>query len=188
MKNINRTMLVKLHMMVAAFILPVALMFFITGSLYTFGIKGHYNSQSYEIPLTTPIENNKTKLTKIVIDELLKRDIAMPSGAIKLKKINTEFYLEWTGSQRDISLTPTTNNLIATLKIKETTVHRFFVQLHKAKGGFAFKLYAGLLSFGLLFLFISGLSLAWQLKKYRVLLQRSIVSGLALFIIVINVS
>jgi hypothetical protein len=46
-------------------------------------------------------------------------------------------------------------------KIKNTSWHRQFVQLHKAKGGALFKVYATAFATALLLLLISGFTMAW---------------------------
>ncbi|MDF1582609.1 MAG: PepSY domain-containing protein [Methyloprofundus sp.] len=188
MPSLNRIFLIKAHMMVAAFILPVALMFFITGALYTWGIKGGYSSNTYILQLQQPMPQNKEWLSAKVTNELALRSIALPSGQAKVKNAGNSFYFEWTGSGLDVLLEPNTNPLEAKLTIKRTTLHRFFVQLHKAKGGVAFKVYAAILSVCLLFLFISGVLMAWQMVKYRPLLLSAACSGLLVFIILVSIS
>jgi len=188
MPRLNRVFLIKAHMIVAAFILPVALMFFITGALYTWGIKGGYSSDTYTLQLKQAVQQNKEWLTEKVINELAQRSIALPSGKAKLKTAGNSFYFEWTGAEVDVLLEPSAKLLEVKLTIKQTTLHRFFVQLHKAKGGVAFKVYAAILSVCLLFLFISGIIMAWQMTKYRSLLLSSFCSGLIMFIILASLS
>ncbi|NOQ64411.1 MAG: hypothetical protein GQ582_07850 [Methyloprofundus sp.] len=173
----------KLHIILAAIILPGALMFLITGALYTWGEKGSYEVDSYHIQLKQPLQNNLAGLLTLVTDELTKREIAHPTGAAKVKQLGSSFYFEWTGAKHDIHLEPTDNAKIAKLKIKTTTWHRFFVQLHKAKAGQFFKVYAAVVALGLMTLFITGFIMAWQLKKYRPLLLSSTATGLVLFIL-----
>ena len=188
MIRFNRVFLVKLHMALAAFILPVALMFFITGALYTWGEKGSYDTEVYNMQLKQPMQSNKAWLTQKVATELAKRDTEIPSGTAKIKKAGNSFYFEWTGSRLDIRLEPTSNPFVARLKIKKTRWHRLFVQLHKAKGGTAFKVYAAILASCLVILFITGFIMAWQLKKYRPLLISSTVAGVMSFIVMVSVS
>ncbi|TXL19714.1 hypothetical protein BMR06_08755, partial [Methylococcaceae bacterium HT5] len=102
-----------------------------------------------------------------VITELELRDIEIPSGMAKIKKAGNSFYFEWTGASLDVRLEPTRNPFVAKLKIKKTGWHRLFVQLHKAKGGKAFKVYAAILATCLVVLFITGFIMAWQLKKLK---------------------
>lgn len=188
MLQFNRVLLVKLHMVLAAFILPGALMFFITGGLYTWGIKGNYDVESYKIQLQQPMQSNKTWLTHTVVNELVQRDTEIPSGKAKVKKVGGSYYFEWTGANLDVSLEPTANPFVAKLKIKKTHWHRLFVQLHKAKGGMVFKVYAAILAVSLAILFVTGFIMAWQLKKYRSLLISSTVAGLISFIAVVSIS
>ena len=85
-------------------------------------------------------------------------------------------------------LEPTKNPFVAELKIKKTNWHRLFVQLHKAKGGVAFKVYAVVLAVCLGVLFITGFIMAWQMKKYRPLLISSTFAGILSFIVMVTLS
>lgn len=85
-------------------------------------------------------------------------------------------------------MAPTGNPFVAQLKIKRTGWHRLFVQLHKAKGGDAFKVYAVILASGLLFLFMTGMIMAWQMTKYRPLLLSSASIGILFFMTMLMLS
>jgi len=113
MGMLNRSTLMKAHALLAAFILPVAIMFFITGALYTWGIKGNYNTTAYELNLKKPIQGELAELVALATKELQKQNIDPPSGQPKIKKIGTSFKLEWTGSQMDIIVEPTSQMAIA---------------------------------------------------------------------------
>jgi len=80
-------------------------------------------------------------------------------------------------------LEPTSVPLVAQLIIKNTNWHRHFVQLHKAKGGITFKVYATILAVGLLFLLMTGFIMAWQLPKLRKMTFISTILGLIFFMI-----
>lgn len=182
MEIFGRSTLMKIHVLLAAFILPVAIMFFVTGALYTWGIKGDYDVTTYEINLNTPIQGELSELLAIATKELEKYNIEAPTGKAKIKKIGEAFQLEWTGSKVDIILEPTSKPLIAMLQIKETSWHRQFVQLHKAKGGEPFKVYAVILAVALLLLLISGFTMAWRMPKFRKLTLVSALLGIAIFV------
>jgi hypothetical protein len=124
----------KVHALLAAFILPAAIMFFVTGALYTWGIKGNYDTSTHELHLKKPIQGELDELIALAKKELQKKDLEEPSGHAKIKRIGASFRLEWTGSNMDIIIEPTSQPLIAKLEIKNTGWHRQFVQLHKAKG------------------------------------------------------
>jgi len=171
----------KTHALLAAFILPVAIMFLVTGALYTWGVKGGYKTTTHELHLKTPIQGELTELITLAKNELKKQNIELPTGQAKIKRIGPAFKLEWTGSNMDIILEPTFQPLIAKLQIKNTSLHRQFVQLHKAKGGTSFKVYTAAFAIALLLLLVSGFIMAWQLQKLRKLTLISASLGIAVF-------
>ncbi len=177
----NRPTLMKAHALLAAFILPAAIMFLVTGALYTWGIKGEYETTIHQLYLKEPIQAELTELVTLTENELKRLDIEPPSGQAKIKKIGSSFKLEWTGANTDIILEPTVQPLVAILQIKNTSFHRLFVQLHKAKGGVPFKVYTAAFSTALLLLLISGFIMAWQLPKLRKLTLVSASLGIAVF-------
>ena len=172
----------KVHVLIAVFILPVAIMFFVTGAFYTWGIKGEYETTVQKLNLKIALQEDLSSLVNVVKKELNEQQVSLPTGKAKIKKIGQSFQLEWTGSSKDVVLEPTSDPLIAQLKIKNTGWHRHFVQLHKAKGGVAFKIYATILAVGLLFLLISGFIMAWQLPKLRKMTLISTMLGLIFFV------
>lgn len=182
MSIFDRTSLMKIHMALAAFILPVAFMFLLTGGLYTWGIKGDYHDSSIDLALEQPLVADKAVLHDLVSKELDQRGIGFPSGNAGVKLGGTSFRFEWTGANRDVVLEPTADPLLAKMQVKETSWYRQFVQLHKAKGGTAFKVYAAVLAVSLFALLFSGFILAWQLVKYRKLTAISTGAGIAVFI------
>ena len=178
----NRSTLMKTHALLAALILPVAIMFFVTGALYAWGIKGDYYTTTHQINLNTPLQAELAELVEIATKELKKHNIEAPTGQAKIKKIGSAFKLEWTGSKADIILESTSKPLIAVLQIKKTSWHRQFVQLHKAKGGSPFKVYSVVLAVALLLLLVSGFIMAWQMPKLRKLTLACTLLGIVGFI------
>ena len=164
---LNRTSLVKIHMLLASFMLPVACMFLITGGFYTWGIKGSYDSEVHLVPLEQPLVQDQNYLESLVVRELERLSIPVPSGGASVKEGGTSYKLEWTGSGRDVILEPTSDELSAKLTVKETTWYRNLVQLHKAKGGQLFKIYAAGLAVSLFIILFSGFLMAWQVPQYR---------------------
>lgn len=178
----------KVHILLAAFILPVAAMFAITGSFYTWGIKGSYSNDVHEIVLNEPLSANAVALTKLAGSELKNFNITAPEGEPKLKKFGSHYLLEWTGSSKDLILEPTDNDLVAKLTIKNTSWYRNLVQLHKAKGGTAFKIYAVIFAVALGLLLISGFIMAWQTPKLKTAAIVSSLIGFISFIAFVSLS
>lgn len=160
-------LLVRWHMLVAAFLFPGILLFLITGALYTWGSKGDYVTKDYEVALTAPLTNDKDALQAVVTRELASRGIAVPTGYPSVREVGGSFQFDWSGSNRDVSLSPGDDATHAKLTVKDTDWHRYFVQLHKAKGGTAFKIYAAIVALGLFFLVTSGLIVALRVPNLR---------------------
>ena len=184
----NRMQLMKVHALLAAFILPVAAMFAITGSLYTWGIKGSYSNDVHEIVLNEPLSADAAALTTLAESKLESLNINAPEGTQKLKTFGGHYLLEWTGSSKDLILEPTDNDFVAKLTIKNTSWYRNLVQLHKAKGGTAFKIYAVIFAVALGLLLISGFIMAWQIPKLKAAAIASSLIGIVSFIAFILIS
>lgn len=184
----NRLMLMKFHALLAAFILPVMVMFLVTGALYTWGIKGNYSNDVYEIQLSKPIQSDLSELMSIAQLELENLNTGFPEGKPKLKVYGSHFLLEWTGSSKDVILEPTDKALVAKLTVKHTSWYRNLVQLHKAKGGIAFKVYAVVLAISLGALLVSGFIMALQTPKLKRFTLITSLVGLFSFIIFVYLS
>ena len=182
----NRVVLLNIHMLLAAFMFPVALMFLVTGGLYTWDIKGNYSTETFAVVVAKPVP--ESELTALVSAELQQRNVAFPEGSPKLKKVGTSYQLEWTGSSRDVILEPTADPLRYELLVKETSWYRTFVQLHKAKGGVLFKVYAASLAIALFVILGSGLWLALQIPRFRKLTLGVFALGLMSFAFMVALS
>ena len=170
-------------MLLAAFVLPVALMFLITGGLYTWGFKGSYQTEQHSISLASPLAADLTAMLALASAELDRLGIDQPTGSAGVKRGGTSYKMEWTGANRDVVLEPTADPGVAILSVKDTTPYRRLVQLHKAKGGTVFKVYAAALAIALFLILASGFLMAWQVPKYRQ--QAMIVAGIGVISFVV---
>jgi len=177
--------LLTLHLSLAAFFLPIAVMFAATGGLYTLSIKGDYRETSQLLELEQPLSPELSVLTRVVEQALAGEGVALPSGAAVVKKTGNSFELEWTGAARDVLLKPTADPLRATLVIKDTTPWRHLVQLHKAKGSDLAKGISVLWAVGLVITLLSGLWMALQVPAYRRIALAAGSAGLATFVLYI---
>lgn len=184
----KRTQLINLHLILATILLPAIAMFAITGGFYTWGVKGGYDSQTYKLPLATPLNGDLASLISFTQQELDKQQHAYPSGGAKLKSTTHSHILEWTGSDSDISLITDIGSKQANLEVKRTSAYRQLVQLHKAKGGTAFKFYAALMALGLLVILTSGVLMGFGMPKYRLTTGLGLLAGVSLWIGVISIS
>jgi hypothetical protein len=184
----NRQTIMMLHSLLAAFTLPAALMFLVTGALYTWGSKGSYKSEVHEIALEAPISADFETLlarTQVELDSL---ELSPPEGKPKMKTYGSHYLLEWTGSSKDVIFEPTSDPNVAKLTVKDTTWYRALVQLHKAKGGNVFKVYAAFFALTLAVLLLSGFIMAWQLPRLRGATMIATVLGIITFFLAVALS
>jgi hypothetical protein len=113
---------------------------------------------------------------------LQQKDLSVPTGEAKIKTQGKSFTFDWGGSNVEVSLSPGNMPLSAQLEIKQASLHKHFVQLHKAKGGLIFKIYATTFSVALLLLLLSGFIMALQMAKLRKLTLLASAFSLILFI------
>ncbi len=172
-------------MLLAVFLLPVAVMFFITGALYIWEIKGKVESHNHNIDIDSSFSGELTEFIALTENRLNTMDLPTPTGKTKIRREGESTIFEWSGSAIEVKVETRPEHLKAQMEIRETNWYRHLVQLHKAKGGFLFKLYATLLSIALLLIIFTGFIMAWQMPKLRKLTAMTATCGFAAFIILV---
>jgi hypothetical protein len=179
---VNRLILTKLHLIFAAFMFPAVLMFLATGALYTWGNKGEWRENTQLAQLAVPYADlDEAGLRDAAVTALTVYNLPEPSGSTSTKGDGESRTLEWTGARSEASVVAADDPMFAEVTVREATFHRWLVQLHKAKGSTAFKLYATLLAAVLFLLVASGVVMGLQAKPLRRLTIASSVAGTAAF-------
>lgn len=164
----SRLLLTKIHLWLAALLFPAILMFLATGALYTWGISGKTVDSTREVALSAPLDpKNEAALRDLALAQLAAAGLDAPTGKARVRKSGTGYVYEWTGARRDVTVEPTAEPLVAKVTIKEATLHRIMVQLHKAKAGAPFKVYATILAVALFLLVLTGLIIGLQTPLLR---------------------
>lgn len=164
----SRLFLTKVHLWLAALLAPAMVLFLVTGALYTWGITGKTVDSKSDVALSAPLDpENEKALRELARAELDRVGLDEPSGKARVRKSGGGFAFEWSGSRRDITIEPTADPLVAKVTIKEASLHRVMVQLHKAKGGVLFKVYATVLAVALFLLVATGLIIGLQSPPFR---------------------
>ena len=176
-----RRSLTTLHVLLAGFFFPVAIMFALTGGLYTLGIKGAYLERTVPVTVDTAPGDDLSAWLAIAEDTLAREGVPVPSGGAGLKKAGVSRELEWTGAARDVVLRPTADPLQLQLVIKDTTAWRHVVQLHKAKGSGTAKGISVAWAAGLVLLVFTGLLMALMTPSFRRLAVPAMVAGTLTF-------
>ncbi len=187
MPKLNYKSLVSLHVLISTLFLPVALMLFISGSLYTWEIKGSYDSNEFLIDVEKPLKQDADFLKSIVLKYLNSNQIPHPSGWHGIVKDETTYYFEWRGVDHKITLEPTELVNVAKLNVHETTFFKKMVLLHKAEGSFLFKFYTTLFAALFPFLLVTGLLLSWRNKNLRKIMLLSLSSGTIIFLLLFSI-
>ncbi len=180
--NIHRSVLMKTHALLAVFLLPVAVMFFVTGALYIWEIKGEQEKHNHTIKLEPSFSGELTEFILLTKKELNSLNLPTPTGTPKIKSRGENTNFEWSGSAVEVSVKTNSKLLTANMEVKKASWYRHLVQLHKAKGGLLFKIYATILSIALLTLLLTGFVMAWQMPKIRRLITITTIAGFSVFI------
>lgn len=177
----HRTLL-NIHLILAAWLFPIALMFALTGGLYTLSIKSGYTERVESVALAAPLTADLAGLTAAATAALAERGEELPSGSASVRKAGTSFELEWTGVARDVTLRPTSDPARAELIVKDTKPWRHFVQLHKAKGNALARAISVTWAIGLIVILGTGLLMALNVRVYRGRLLGAGAAGIATFL------
>ncbi len=176
-----RRVLTTVHILLACFFLPIALMFAATGGLYTLAIKGGYDERTLPVSVTEPHGTDLAQWLQTATSALETAGEAPPSGNASLKKAGTSMELEWTGVARDVVLRPTADTLHMELVIKDNTTWRHLVQLHKAKGSDVARAISVAWAIALVLLVVTGAWMALTVPKYRRLALPASAAGVLSF-------
>ncbi len=184
--NINRATLMKIHTLLAVFLLPVAIMFFVTGALYIWEIKGDQDKYNHKINLNSSFSGELTEYILMSKNKLNSLSLPTPTGKPKFKEKGEHVIFEWPGTAIEVNIKTNSELNMAEMEIKKASWYRHLVQLHKSKGGFLFKIYATFLSIALLMLLLTGFIMAWQIPKLRKLTVVATISGFMVFLLLVT--
>lgn len=173
--------ILSLHVMLAGLVFVPAFMFAITGSLYTYKVSGSQTSSNWNVTAQIQNPNSLVEFVTLAEQQLKEKNLSLPTGSSSLKKMGTSWSFEWTGTDKDFLLEPTADAGIFKATLKEASWYRYFVQLHKAKGGALFKLISVTLGASLILLFVSGVLIAWRNSELKAKFFATFAFGTALF-------
>lgn len=181
---LNRKFLIKLHLVMAAIVLSVSAMFFITGGLYTFDYKPGSYSQEHRFQLSEPMQLQFKPMKTLAEEKLSELGLNNPLGKAKFRhdKKRHSYKLKWYGSNHSIILRPSSiNSSVAVLTIKTPSWYNRFMRLHKGKGGDLFNIFSMITSVALLLIMLSGVMIGLLIPTFRKLTIYSLSGGLLLF-------
>ena len=181
----KRNLFIKIHLILAATILPVVLMFVITGALYTAEYKPSSHDETFDVQLEVPLTQDITALKSVVHDALLERDIEDPDGKAKLKRDKKRGGKKfvWKGDNHTVSMwSHADDRSLVTIEVSTPSWYKRLMWLHKAKASDAFDIFSIVAAIILVFVLVTGVIIGLQVKLFRSLTLYSIGAGSLLFL------
>ncbi|MGB1538543.1 MAG: hypothetical protein ACPHAN_12615 [Pseudomonadales bacterium] len=164
-----RAKLIKLHLYVAAFFLPMLVAMAVSGGLYLTGNKG--STARTEVEITAP-------QVLLISSETLETDVR---DFLKANQIDHDFeYVKVSGSTLTTRQTSVKADQLSQV---EPDWIKVLVELHKGHGPLWYKDLQKLMALGLLFVLISGVWLGVSSPTLRTPTLLSTVAGSILFIV-----
>lgn len=154
-------------MLLAALVLPILLMYFISGILYTFDVKGHIKKQKIDIILVQPVRLHLDDLAAITEKSLIEHHLPIPDGDMSLKKKKSSYLFRWGDLKYVVSVKTTKNPNILKMTVRERNFLTQVMRIHRADAGLAFKVIPLILLTGMLFVLLSGIYMALTIPKFR---------------------
>lgn len=155
------------HMLLAGFLLPLALVYFIGGALYTLDIKGHVSRQDFVIPLDQVFTPDLDWLVRLTTAELTARGLPVPGGEPALRKKNGRYELRWGDLSHAVKVIAEPESGNVSVTFRERSLLTQVMRVHRAEAGTAFKVLAVILALGLILIFASGVQMAMGVPRMR---------------------
>jgi len=184
---LRRSQIIHVHMLLAALVLPILLMYFISGILYTFDIKGHIKKQKIDIVLVQPVRLQLDVLAAITEKSLIQHHLPIPEGDMTLKKKKSSYLFRWGDLKYTVSVKTTKNPKVLKMTVRERNFLTQVMRIHRAEAGMVFKVIPSILLIGMLLVLLSGIYMALSIPKFRKPVLYSMGFSTALFLIVFMV-
>ncbi|RLQ22894.1 hypothetical protein DWB85_05465 [Seongchinamella sediminis] len=173
----DRKLLIKIHMYLAAFFVPAVLLVAISGGLYLLGIKGEVNEQTIYSKAGASIDTDSSSL-QADVDALL-QEAGVESFSYEYVKVSgNRLYTRPTSS--DHYVVESTASGLDIIQA-EPSLQQRLIELHKGHGPGAFKTFQKVFALGLLFIMLSGLWLGLANARLRRSTLATAGAGLVVF-------
>lgn len=177
----ERKLLVTLHLYLAAFFAPAALLVAISGGLYLVGIKGTVEQEAIYTSSNTTIDSKSASLHANVAALLV--DAGVESYNFEYVKVSGEnLYTRPTSSNHYII--KSNREGVEVIHARPNLQSRI-MELHKGHGPAAFKTFQKVFAIGLMFIILSGLWLGISAARLRRTTLLTAAAGTAAFILLL---
>jgi len=163
--KINRITLIKIHLILASFSLPIFLLYVASGLLYTSNIKGSIHKTKIPIKLEQTINDEILQAEQIVTTALQQTEFSLPSIAPTLKHEKGHTEIRWNRISQSFTLQFKAGTKTALLVIRQRDLLTQIMRIHRAESGKAFKLLSLAMVLALCLVLISGFYMALTSSK-----------------------
>lgn len=177
----DRKLLIKIHMYLAAFFTPAVLLTAISGGLYLVGIKGEVSEDRIYSKAGATIDSASSSL-QAEVDTLL-AEAGVESFSYEYVKVSgNRLYTRPTSS--DYYVVESTPSGLEVIQAQPSLQKRM-IELHKGHGPGWFKTFQKVFAVGLLFIMLSGLWLGLANTRLRRSTLVTAGSGLVVFVLLL---
>ena len=184
--KIDRKWWIQAHTLVACFFLPTAVLFLLTGVFLVLDVKTPPKETRFSADFRT-VQPNLGEAVSAVQKSLSEKGFPTPTGAASIKTDSKVWQLSWNGTAQSVNVKcdPTGK---ADFTVQSNTLLRRLEQLHKSKGGVAFKVLSVAWSAGLFIVLATGSLRALQVKALRNLALITMAVGLIALVVLALIS
>jgi len=180
--KIQRMLIIQLHAVLACFFMPMALLYFISGALYSFDIKGDVDKQVYTVALNRPFAPDLAQLSESVTKELDQHQLSPPTGNPVIRKKRGSYEYHWGDLKRTVVVQPTEDPLKVQLTYRQRSPLTQLMRVHRAEAGSLIKTFSLSMVVALIFILGSGVFLAIGMPKLRRTALLSLGAGFVLIL------
>lgn len=181
----KRSKIIRWHMLLASFLLPLALIYFISGALYTLDIKGGIQKETFSLQLEKPFKPDLEILTLELTQALNKKKLFIPDADPILKKQKSHYQLTWSDLKYSVTAVATEQSKVLEIIYRQRSFLTQLMRIHRGDAGSVFKVLSLILVIGLILIFASGAYLALTVSQYKRSSLAAMFLGLVTFILLL---
>ncbi len=165
--KIQRLLIIKVHAILACFFIPIALLYFLSGALYSLDIKGRVDKQIHTLALDRPFTPDLAQLSATVTVALQHRELPLPGGQPTIARKKQSYEFRWGDLRRLVVVRPTDDPLQVELVYRQRSPLTQLMRIHRAEAGLLARIFSISMAFSLILILGSGVVLALGMPKLR---------------------
>ena len=115
--------------------MPMALLYFISGALYSFDIKGGVDKQVFTVALDRPFAPDLAQLSGYAKSALDQHQLSLPTGDPAISKKKGSYEYRWGDLKRLVVVHPTDDPLKVELVYRQRSPLTQIMRVHRAEAG-----------------------------------------------------